>query len=76
MDTIRSVYEIVEIGKGGFATVYSAIWKNVPLYLESQDGKYKRDSNKKIALKCLDNSQNVTNKLLNEIWNLLQIFLK
>ncbi|UZO17145.1 uncharacterized protein OCT59_008506 [Rhizophagus irregularis] len=61
-------YEIKEIDKGGFATVYSAIWKDGPLlYLKGQDEKYSRESNKKVALKCLDNSQNLTNELLNEI---------
>jgi len=43
--------DIKEIGKGGFATVYSAIWKN----------------NKKVALKCLYNSQNIINNILNEV---------
>src|SRR6266496_3236916 len=43
--------EIKEIGKGGFATIYSAMWKNGPLYLESQYlesyyGKFRRDPNK------------------------------
>ncbi|EXX77632.1 Skm1p [Rhizophagus irregularis DAOM 197198w] len=56
--------EIKEIGKGGFATIYSAIWKDGPL--KSQDVKYNRDSNKKVALKCLNNSQNI-NRLLNEV---------
>ncbi|CAB4433260.1 unnamed protein product [Rhizophagus irregularis] len=61
-------YEIKEIDKGGFATVYSAIWKDGPLlYLKGQDEKYNRESNKKVALKCLNNSQNLTNELLNEI---------
>jgi serine/threonine protein kinase len=60
--------EIKKIGKGGFSTVYSAIWKNGPLlYLKSQDGKYKRDTNKKVALKCLENSQNFINKFLDEV---------
>ncbi|GBC07877.1 hypothetical protein RclHR1_07750004 [Rhizophagus clarus] len=60
--------EIKEVGEGGFATVYSAIWKDGPLlYLECQNGIYKRDSNKKVALKCLDDSQNRINELLNEI---------
>ncbi|GBC01702.1 hypothetical protein RclHR1_00430019 [Rhizophagus clarus] len=42
---------IKEIGTGGFATVYSAKW---------------RDSNIMIALKYLHNSQNITNEFLNE----------
>jgi hypothetical protein len=68
-------YEIKEIDKGGFATVYSAIWKDGPLlYLKGQDEKYNRESNKKVALKCLNNSQNLTNELLNEVWNSCKIF--
>jgi hypothetical protein len=57
-------YEIKEIGKGGFSTVYSAIWKDGPLYLN--DG-CNRDANKKVALKSLDNSQNFIDELLNEV---------
>ncbi|GES83225.1 kinase-like domain-containing protein [Rhizophagus clarus] len=58
---------IKQIGKGGYSTVYSAIWKDGPLYLESQGEKYKRVSNKEIALKCLNNSQNLINELLKEV---------
>src|SRR3954468_15808106 len=43
---------IKEIGKGGFATVYLATWTT---------------SDKKVALKCLHNSQNITKELLNEV---------
>ncbi|UZO22921.1 uncharacterized protein OCT59_015269 [Rhizophagus irregularis] len=42
--------DIKEIGKGGFATVYSAIWNN-----------------RKVALKCLHNSQNFIYEFLNEV---------
>src|SRR5687767_291902 len=31
---------IKEIGKGGFATVYSAIWKDGPLYYNSNSKEY------------------------------------
>ena len=48
--------DIKEIGKGGFATVYSAIWMDCP-----------RESNYKVALKCLHNSQHITNGFLNEV---------
>ncbi|UZO00431.1 uncharacterized protein OCT59_011565 [Rhizophagus irregularis] len=55
---------IKEIGKGGFATIYSATWKDGPL---SYNGcEYVRDK-KKIALKQLYDSQNITVKFLNEI---------
>ncbi|EXX77630.1 hypothetical protein RirG_022090 [Rhizophagus irregularis DAOM 197198w] len=57
--------EINETGKNGFMTVYSAIWKNGPLYY--QHGRYIRDPNKEIALKCLHNSQDQVESLLNEV---------
>ncbi|CAB5363374.1 unnamed protein product [Rhizophagus irregularis] len=59
---------IKEIGKGGFAIVYSAIWKDGPLYYDDKYYKeLKRIPNKKVALKCLNNSQNINNEFLNEI---------
>ncbi|UZO16929.1 uncharacterized protein OCT59_008295 [Rhizophagus irregularis] len=58
---------INEIGKGGFAIVYSANWKDGPLEYFADEKTYKRnDPNRVIALKCLHNSQNITNKFLNE----------
>ncbi|GET04837.1 kinase-like domain-containing protein [Rhizophagus clarus] len=45
--------EIKEIGRGGFAMVYSAKWKN--------------ENNKQVALKCLFNSQNISEEFLNEV---------
>ena len=62
--------DIKEIGRGGFATVYSAIWKDGPLYYNENSKDYTRKSytaNQKVALKCLHNSQNITNELLNEV---------
>ncbi|GBC05421.1 hypothetical protein RclHR1_06210006 [Rhizophagus clarus] len=56
---------VKEIGKGGFSIVYSAKWKDGPLYWNKNE--YVRDSNKTIALKHLVNSQNVTNEFLNEV---------
>src|SRR5437763_2238928 len=44
---------IEEIGKGGFATIYSAFWKNGPLKYNKEYSKYTRISDYKIALKCL-----------------------
>ncbi|GBC09643.1 hypothetical protein RclHR1_00900029 [Rhizophagus clarus] len=54
---------IKEIGKGGFATVYSAIWKNGPLLYNGYE--YSRDQ-KQVALKQLECSHNVIAKFLNE----------
>src|SRR6266498_3719852 len=59
--------DIEEIDKGGFATVYSAIWKNGPLGYYKDKDEWIRDQDKKVALKCLDNSQNITNEFLNEV---------
>jgi hypothetical protein len=61
--------EINEVGTGGFSKVYSAIWMDGPLYLKCQSGEYERDSNKKVALKSLNNSQNLITELLNEVCN-------
>ena len=58
--------DIKEIGKGGFATVYSAIWKDGRLNWNRAD-KYTREPNNKVALKCLHNSQNITDEFLNEV---------
>ena len=60
--------DIKEIGRGGFATVYSAIWKDGPLKYNIISKEYTRKYvNKKVALKCLHNSQNITNEFLNEV---------
>ncbi|CAB5389099.1 unnamed protein product [Rhizophagus irregularis] len=61
---------IKEIGKGGFATVYSAKWKDGLLEYDKDNKIYKRDPNKIIALKCLHNSQNINSKILNEFSNM------
>jgi hypothetical protein len=60
-------YDIKEIGKGGFATVYSAVWKDGPLKYDAIQAEYKRKQYTNVALKCLDNSQNITNEFLNEV---------
>ena len=49
--------------------MYSAIWKNGPLNYDRFHGKYTRKSDKNVALKCLHNSQNITNEFLYEVWN-------
>ncbi|CAB5367103.1 unnamed protein product [Rhizophagus irregularis] len=56
-----------EIGKGGFSTVYLAEWKNGPLEYDVDKEIYNRNPNKVIALKCLHNSQSITDKFLNEV---------
>ena len=59
--------DIKEIGRGGFATVYSAIWKDGPLEYNKGIKKYTRSSYKKVALKYLHNSKNISNEFLNEV---------
>ena len=60
--------DIKEIGKDGFVIVYSAIWKNGPLYYCLYKKEYERKlGNKKVTLKSLYNSQNITNDLLNKV---------
>ena len=52
-------YDIKEIDKGGFSVVYSAKWKDGPLYYNFNKKKYVRFSNKKVALKYLHKLQNI-----------------
>ena len=58
---------IEEIGKGGFATVYSAIWKDGPLEYDYDEKIYKRNNYEEVALKCIKNSQNITKEFLDEV---------
>ncbi|GES83229.1 kinase-like domain-containing protein [Rhizophagus clarus] len=53
--------------KGGFSTVYSAMWKDGPLKYFSKEEMCIRTSNKKVALKCIDGSANLNDKFLNEV---------
>ena len=48
---------IEEINKDNFVTVHSAVWKDGPL----QYNTWERMPDGKVDLKCLNNSQNVTN---------------
>ncbi|UZO20636.1 uncharacterized protein OCT59_013059 [Rhizophagus irregularis] len=59
---------IEEIGTGGFATVYSAKWEDNILHYNASEKKYERykNLNRTVALKCLYDSQNITNEFLNE----------
>src|SRR5436309_2547701 len=58
---------IEQINKGDFATIYSAIWKDGPLLNCNYGFRNYRKPDKKVALKCLHNSQNITNEFLNEV---------
>ena len=61
--------DIKTVNKGDIATIYSAVWKDGSLYYEEIKGEYTRKSNIKVSLKCLYNSQNITDEFLNEVWN-------
>jgi hypothetical protein len=57
--------DIKKTGKNSFMSTYSAIWKNRPIYY--YNNAFRRDPNKKIALKCLHNLQNPVESLVNEV---------
>jgi hypothetical protein len=60
--------EINEMTKNRFATIFSAIWEDGPLYRENIWSKdYARHSNKEVALKCLHNLQDPIECVLNEV---------
>jgi hypothetical protein len=62
--------KIKETGKSKSVTVYSAIWKDGPLYNKL----FERDSNKEVALKCFHNLQNPIEFLIDKVLTLLFIF--
>ncbi|GBB97009.1 hypothetical protein RclHR1_00290007 [Rhizophagus clarus] len=57
---------VKEIGKGGFAIVYSAIWKDGPICYNQNE---RKNLNKLVALKSLSNSHNISNEFLKEVQN-------
>src|ERR1043166_3821437 len=58
--------EIKEIVKNDFVEVHTAIWKDGPLHFSN---KWIRKSNGKVVLKCIYNSQNITDEFFNEACN-------
>ena len=63
--------------KGGLTALYSAIWKDGQLRYDRNTETYVKSSpNQEVALKCLHNSQNISDKFLNEVWNLYKFKLK
>src|SRR4051794_17120341 len=58
---------IEEISKGDYATTFSGIWKDGPLQYNYVEEKRIRKPDKKVYLKCLHNSQHITNEFLNEV---------
>ena len=58
---------IKKIGQGGFATVYSAIWKDGPLSYNTFSKMWLNVINTKVALKCLHDSTNTTDEFMKEV---------
>ena len=56
---------IEKIGKGGFATVYQSEWSNGPRFVK--DNKRYYYENGLVALKKVENSQNVSDEFLKEV---------
>ena len=56
---------IEKIGKGGFATVYLGRWSNGPRFVSGNKRHYNKNGH--VALKKLENSQNVSDEFLKEV---------
>src|SRR6266496_6025418 len=68
---------IKKIGKDGFTTIYSAIWKNGQLNYDEYKKSYKRNlknQNQEVSLKCY-NSQTITDEFFNEVTKFLCKFI-
>ena len=56
------------LAKGGFGTVFKAIWKDgYIISRNSENNSYNRNGETEVALKCLHNSQDITSKFLKEV---------
>ncbi|GBC19318.2 hypothetical protein GLOIN_2v275216 [Rhizophagus irregularis DAOM 181602=DAOM 197198] len=62
---INDLIQEMKLSKGGFSTVYSAIWEDGLLIYDGST--WKRKSNTMVALKCLHNSQNFLDEFINEV---------
>jgi len=66
--------DIEYLAKGGFGTVYKAIWKDGPIKIWNSGNnqwqrkkEYKYHANYPVVLKCLHNSQDITAEFLREV---------
>jgi hypothetical protein len=59
--------KIIEKDDENTDIIYLAIWKNGPLVYNEDKYIYKRNNYVKVALKCLNNSQNKIDEFLNEV---------
>ena len=59
---------VTYITKGGFGKIYSAEWpEGSILYWDIENQKWERFSNRKVALKSLNNSSDISKDFLNEV---------
>jgi hypothetical protein len=59
---------VTYLTRGGFSKIYSANWPEGNIkYWDIENQKWNRSSNKKVALKSLDNSSNISSDFLNEV---------
>ena len=64
--------DIKYIAEGGFANVYQATWIDGEIEKWDQaSNDWKRSGSKKIALKILNNSKNISEDFLNEVCNII-----
>ncbi len=69
--------DIKFITEGGFSKVYKATWINGPIYvLDIIKLNFKRSGSKTVALKKLNDSENITSKDLNEVQKFISFNLK
>jgi hypothetical protein len=62
--------DVTYITRGGFGKIYSAIWPEGYInYWDNENQKWNKNKNKKVALKCLDNSSEISTDFLNEVIN-------
>jgi len=57
--------DIEWIGKGGFSTVYLGRWSNGPRFVQNNERYYFEGGH--VALKKLENSQNISDEFLKEV---------
>ena len=56
------------LDKGGFSTIYEAIWLDGPIKKwDYEEKELIRRSNQKVAIKSLDKSSNLNDEFLNEV---------
>jgi hypothetical protein len=64
-DQFNNIKKIKELSKDNFSVTHSAIWKDGPLQYDFfKRKKWARESNKKVTLKCTNNSQDLTRFLI------------